>query len=318
MLTGDRTGNVVPKQFCSLAGGASLLEQTVARANAVVAADRITAVVCAHHAQHWKSSLGMLDTQSIVVQPANRGTALGILLPLLHIVERDPNARILILPSDHYVHDEAVLERSMRMALVEVGCNPLGVALLGIEADQADPELGYIVPGVAARGGFDTVRRFVEKPPLQEADRLCKEGAVWNSFILVCRAQSLLALYLTRHLNVVEALRASRCAELLAIGRRYSQLPLIDFSRDIVTGQESQLALKRVPRCGWNDLGTPARLARTLARYHRPTAPQRIASPSPRESRVNLAERLMHQFPHFGARAVGLATGVPQGAVGAR
>jgi mannose-1-phosphate guanylyltransferase len=222
----------------------------------------------------------------------------------LRIIERDHAARVLILPSDHYVHDEAVLESVMHMALSELRCSPLGVALLGVEAEQADSELGYIVPGFELRGGFDTVRRFVEKPLAQEAYRLCNEGAVWNSFILACRAQSLLALYLTHHREVVEALHASmRCAS-PALEQRYAQLPPIDFSRDIVTGQESKFALMRVPRCGWNDLGTPERLARTLARYHQLAAPRRMAAP-PRANRINLAERLLHTYPQYGGSGMG-------------
>ena len=69
----------------------------------------------------------------------------GILLPTLHIIARDRDAPILILPSDHYVADEPVLEEAMRAALREVGVHRRGVALMGIEADEPDPELGYIV-----------------------------------------------------------------------------------------------------------------------------------------------------------------------------
>ena len=306
-LTRDRTGNVVPKQFCSLTGGASLLEQTVARANAVVSPERITTVVCAHHAHHWTSSLHMLDARGIVVQPANRGTALGILLPLLRIIERDPDACIVILPSDHYVHDEAVLEDAMRTALTEVRRNAIGVALLGIEAEHADPELGYIVPGCEPRGRFETVRRFVEKPPAEEAGRLCREGAVWNSFIVVCRARSLLDLYMACHRTSVETLRAIACSPALA--QRFSELPSIDFSRDVVTGQETQVALVRMPPCGWNDLGTPERVARTLARYHGMTARQWTAPPSPQQCRINLAARLMHILPEYAGRGPQLRAG---------
>ena len=53
----------------------------------------------------------------LIVQPMNRGTANGILLPLLHIEARDPDARIVILPSDHYVRDESILVTALESAL---------------------------------------------------------------------------------------------------------------------------------------------------------------------------------------------------------
>lgn len=293
-LTGDGAGNAVPKQFCSLDGGASLVEQTLNRAGSVVAVERITTIVSASHAGHWRSALRVVHPQNIVVQPANRGTALGVVLPALRIIERDPDARILILPSDHYVDDEPVLKSAMHTALDEIRCHPSGVALLGIEADQPDPELGYIVPGSALRGRLHDIRRFVEKPSVGEAQRLCEEGALWNSFILACRARSLVDLYLSRYRDIVEAVQAVDLGDYAGLCEVYARLPEIDFSRHIVAGLEPRLALMRVPRCGWNDLGTPQRLAQTLARHPRPAAGLPRAG-----GRINLAERLTRAHPTF-------------------
>src|SRR5215470_9287009 len=115
-LTTDRSGIAVPKQYCSLLGGATLLEDAMHRAATVVPVERIATIVAANHERWWnglRSSMG----DRIVVQPSNRGTAHGVLLALLHILERDPNARILFLPSDHYVRDEHTLAAAMQSAL---------------------------------------------------------------------------------------------------------------------------------------------------------------------------------------------------------
>jgi mannose-1-phosphate guanylyltransferase len=287
-LTEDGAGNIVPKQFCSLSGGHSLLAQTLARAGTLVERERITAVVSATHAPYWQPSLRALPRGNVFVQPVNRGTAIGILLPVLRILQRDAHARVLILPSDHYVHDEAVLAESMRTALEEICHHRCGVVMLGIEAEHADPELGYIVPGRSpdADSLLLDVHRFVEKPLAEEALRLRARGALWNSFILACRARSLVELYRSRWAEVVDALRDVAPEDHEGLSRTYGAIPEIDFSRHVAAGREHHLGVLPVARCGWNDLGTPQRLADTLTRYRQALARGNAAG------HVNLAERL--------------------------
>src|SRR5437762_5691423 len=115
-LTTTSSGIAVPKQFCSLRGGASLLEEALQRAAAVARIERISTVVAEQHADWWCRSLAGLPPANVFVQPQNRGTALGILLALLHIFERDPHARVVILPADHHVGVEPVLARALGQA----------------------------------------------------------------------------------------------------------------------------------------------------------------------------------------------------------
>jgi mannose-1-phosphate guanylyltransferase len=237
-----------------------------------------------------------LYAENIVVQPCNRGTAIGVLLPTLHIAARDPDARILILPSDHFVADEPALVRAMARALSAIRDCARGVALLGIEAQDADPELGYIVADNGRHAGLRRVRRFVEKPTLQEARRLIRDEALWNSFILVCRARSLIELIARRFPDVVRKLEAA-VREEAEVGLLYQDLPALDFSQDIATGQEHLLSVMPVPRCGWSDLGTPRRLAQTLAlRSKYGTQCAAIPSELPC-NRIDLSERIAQVHP---------------------
>src|ERR1700761_5328275 len=89
-LTRNSNGIVVPKQFCSLQGGPSLLQETIQRGLAVAPAQRVCAVVAAQHEQFWDRMLSAMPEKNVVVQPHNRGTAHGILLPLLRIAAQDP------------------------------------------------------------------------------------------------------------------------------------------------------------------------------------------------------------------------------------
>ena len=289
-LTRDRDGNVVPKQFCSLNGSVSLLHQTLARAATVVSRERVTVVVSPAHVQFWKPALRDVVPENIIVQPLNRGTAVGILLPTLNILARDPEACILILPSDHHVADESILENAMRQTIDDIRHHLAGVALLGIEAHETDPELGYIIPRVSRQTRLRSVQRFVEKPPTEEANRLRGEGALWNTFILVCRAQSLVELYRHSHPEVVHSLQTIALCNYAQLLQVYCEFPEIEFSRHVATGQEQRLAVMAVPQCGWSDLGTPRKLAQILIRSQKQRpAPATSLGKTP-DGCLNLAE----------------------------
>lgn len=269
-LTTTASGTAVPKQFCSLRGDSSLLRDALRRARGVADPSRICSVVASQHRRWWRSDLRALPAGNVIVQPENRGTANGILLPLLHIVARDPQATVLLLPADHYVRDEDVLENSLRKSMRLAAASTDTVFLLGIEPDCADSELGYIVPQGRMHASAP-VREFVEKPALPLARELLMRGALWNSFIIAASAQALLALYRLRCADVLDSMRAALQIDMAAAGgvdgavaAMYEELRTLDFSRDVLQGRTDSLRVVRVPDCGWTDLGTPQRVAATL------------------------------------------------------
>jgi len=267
-LTTDSAGVAVPKQFCSLQGGSSLLEETLHRAQNVVAREQVSVIVARQHRLWWKSVLWRLPTSNVVVQPRNCGTANGILLPVLRILARDPLARIAFLPADHYVRDERTLAQSLSTALAELTRRPSELILLGISPDVADPELGYIVPRSLPEGdGALQVERFVEKPDALTARQLIEAGALWNSFIFAAHGFAVLSLMRRRYPVLVDRMETalSRDDE-HALFELYEELPDVDFSRHVVQDAEESLRVLRVPSCGWNDLGTPQRVTETLRR----------------------------------------------------
>ncbi|MBL0897403.1 MAG: transposase [Reyranella sp.] len=176
-LTTDATGIAVPKQFCSLAGGATLLQETLRRAHSVCGRERVTAIVAEHHRRWWRGALWALPDANVIVQPRNRGTANGVLLAALSIATRDPLARLVFLPSDHYVRDEARLSAALREAAT-VRLRAGELVLLGMEPEDTDPELGYVVPSGPSRPGeLPRVSRFVEKPStVVAADLIAPDG----------------------------------------------------------------------------------------------------------------------------------------------
>jgi mannose-1-phosphate guanylyltransferase len=259
-----------PKQFCSLRGGRTLLEQTIDRAERVVSRRRIVTVVAAQHTRFWRRDLLGLDPWKTVVQPENRGTAAGILLPVLEIERRDPLARLVLLPSDHFVADEAKLAQAIEAALAALDSEPDRIFLLGITPDGVDAELGFVVPGQSEASGAFAVEAFHEKPGEEVARRLTQAGALWNSFILVARSSALIELY-RRFLPALLAELEGPTPDLISVYRR---LESADFSSRILQAAPEELRLIAVPHCGWSDLGTPERVARCLE----------VAAPTPRPS----------------------------------
>ena len=271
-LTTTASGTSIPKQFCSLYGGPSLLQEALSRARSVTVDEQVCAVVAAQHRPWWQPQLADLDTANVIVQPQNRGTANGILLPLLRLLESDRGARILLVPSDHHVRDEAVLARAMRDALQRLRPHSEATLLLGFEPDEPDPQLGYIVPGEPDDHGVRPVARFVEKPSKALAQALIGLGALWNGFIVASTVHGLLGLFSRSRPRVVHAMRQAIRRDLQSPGQEcavaalYEELPTLDFSRDVLADQASSLRVLRVPACGWTDLGTPERVAVALRR----------------------------------------------------
>lgn len=271
-LTTSASGASIPKQFCSLRDGPSLLYEALGRARGVTSASHTCVVVAEQHRRWWESLEHWLPTENILVQPRNRGTANGILLPLLHIIERDPSAQIVILPSDHHVRLESVLARSLRKAVEQLQWRFDETLLLGLEPEETDPELGYIVPGRSDGRGALQVQQFIEKPPMRAAHELIANGALWNAFILATTAPALLALFQRRMPEIVGEMCAavhsdrSTSREACAVSQLYDHLAELDFSRDILQGHEDCLRVLPVPPCGWSDLGSPRRVADALRR----------------------------------------------------
>ena len=278
-LTTTPGGLSVPKQFCSLQGGPSLLEETLWRAESVTQRRRMVTVVAAQHRRWWEAPLWSAEPENVIVQPDNKGTASGLLLPLLHIMRRDPNATVVVLPSDHFVRNESVLARGLRQAARLARIDHQHVYLLGLVPEEIDPELGYILPDDLSGMAASSVRQFIEKPSIDVARDLVQDGALWNVFILATSARALLGLYSSRYPGLVADM--SRAVErdggdsLAATAARalYPQLPTLDFSGDVLQGQESRLRVLTVPACGWSDLGTPRRVAETLSRITRKSNP---------------------------------------------
>lgn len=273
-LTRLITGDDRPKQFCSLAGGRSLLAQTRQRIAPYISQDRTLFLLLESHEPFYSNELGSVAPRQLVVQPRSRGTLAAILCSLTRILRRDPHAVVALFPSDHHYLDERNFMAGVELAFAGAEADPANVILLGAPAKHAETGYGWIEaePAVSTRTceGLLKVRRFWEKPSAHVAQGLLDRGCVWNTFVMVGRVQALWEMIRScaaEQVRVFEPLLALDANEpdADALERIYDKIPMADFSSQVLSTAVSQLRVLCLGDVGWSDMGDPQRVIDVLS-----------------------------------------------------
>ncbi|HEX5032589.1 MAG TPA: sugar phosphate nucleotidyltransferase [Candidatus Eisenbacteria bacterium] len=272
-VTTPPSGRSVPKQFCRLDGRNSMLGVTLARARTLAPVNQIAVVVVDEHRPWWERELAGIPPGNVLIQSRNRGTALALLHALLHVRGSDPEACVVVLPSDHVVDHEHILNEAILEAVHEAKRCQGHVVLIGAASTVPDPSLGWIIPGRKSAGRIHKVRRFVEKPSLAVADECVRRGALRNTLMLAASIPALLktyALAMPAWVDATDADDDGLHARARALTTISSDLPAMDLSRDILQWSTRGLRVLPLPECGWTDIGTLDRLEAWWMRH--PTA----------------------------------------------
>lgn len=278
-----RCGHPHPiKQFCAVVGRRTMLQHTWDRLEMLVPRERVVTVIDATHADLCPEQLGDRAEGTVIHQPANRETGPGTLLPLAHVLRRDPKAIVAILPSDHFVGDDARF-----MAHVELGAwvarrRMWDAAILGVEAAGPDPDYGWIEvrrAGRHAESRLLPVERFWEKPPPAIARGLYGAGHLWSTMVTVARGEVLWDLFRTAQPEVHRRFERIRRAigtpwETAAVREAYEGMPHASLSRDVFERLPSRLAAVPVRDVQWSDWGREERVMETLARLGKALPPR--------------------------------------------
>jgi mannose-1-phosphate guanylyltransferase len=272
----SRFGSERPKQYCSLFGGRSMLRHTLARAERLIPPERLLTVVTRPHLVYAHEELHDRSPATVIVQPSNRETGPGILLPLLHVYQRDPKAIVVLLPADHFILKEERFMAYVEEAAAFVATAPGCLVLLGSEPERPEPQYGWIEAGEIFGRHHRTevygVRQFWEKPDRRTAQALYVNGCLWNTLVLVGRAWWLLSLFnkLTPELSsLFDGLQPliGSPTEAEVVEKIYTRLPSVDFSRAILAKHPSRLAVLRLKDVYWSDWGNPTQVELDLARF---------------------------------------------------
>ena len=180
-----------PKQLLALTHALTMLQLTVARVRDETRFEPPILVCGARHASQVKEQMSAAGAGAgrIIVEPVARNTAPAIALAAAIV---DPDAMLLVMPSDHVVDDvdafHAVVDRVLPVA------QDGWIVTFGIEPDRPETGYGYIRRAETLAEGVYRVGSFVEKPDLDKARAYLAEGdCLWNSGIFLLRACDYLA-----------------------------------------------------------------------------------------------------------------------------
>jgi mannose-1-phosphate guanylyltransferase len=275
-------GDTLPKQYVKFFGGMSMLQATFKRAERSIPADRIFTVVNQRHFEFAEVTQQLVAQPKMhfAIQPSNRDTAIGLLLPLAHLLERHPDATVAVFPSDHFISDDHLFMAHVDAGFGIVEQDNAKIILLGISPRAAEPEYGYIVPDEDPEGTFPcgarVVSRFVEKPSPGFAQEIVSRGGLWNTLVMVFKARNFLSY--VREIDsqlfscfwrIHDALGTGR--EISAIKSVYDVAQPINLSRGFLE-ELPQLLVLPVRGVHWCDCGSEERIVEFLSRAGEPAS----------------------------------------------
>ena len=277
-----RFGVRVPKQYCVFSGTRSMLQHTLARADFLIPRERVLTVIDAGHAGIANRQLADRPVGTVLRQPRNLGTAPGMLLPLVEILARDPDANVVFLPSDHFVGDERRFMFYVAAAERLLERIDRKIVLLGMLPDEPESEYGYLQTGAElgtlAGASAWTVRRFCEKPNADRAAEYCRAGYLWNTFVVVAKAAELYRLIVSRLPKIgerFERIREHWTGEFrdFALAGEYLSMPSANVSEAVFETSPERIAVMPVWGVRWSDWGSPDRLEDALRNLGPASAP---------------------------------------------
>jgi len=216
-----------------------LFRQALDRAARLIEADRLCAVLARDHCAYYDTELRDLPWVRRILQPAYRGSAPELFLPVLRIAYEDPHATVVVIPSDQLVDGEARLMAYVGRAAQAVAQRPDLVVVIGAHPLSLEVPCTWIDPGDLVEGletlAVRAVRRFVARPSRGEAVALYAGEALVNTHVVIAKVGALLELgrrYLPDVLETLEPLEAAfgMPEERLLCEAVYEQMPYADIA----------------------------------------------------------------------------------------
>lgn len=251
----------LPKQFLALAGERSLYQETVLRASGLEGAQAPVTVCSDDHRFMVGEQLQEIGQSSggILLEPVARNTAPAIALAALHVLARDPEAILLVMPADHLIEDESAFRAAVGRAQALAGQDWL--VTFGITPGYAETGYGYVERGDALGEAGFRVASFVEKPDLETAGKYVAAGThAWNSGMFLFRAQGYLDELGAHAPDILAAAREAFAAaasdldfiRVDAAAFAASPSDSIDYAVMEKTGRAAVVPVD----CGWSDIGS--------------------------------------------------------------
>ena len=265
-----------PKQFHDMLGtGQSLLQKTFSRLQKIIPSENIYILTNEIYLELTMQHLPEISKEQIVLEPAMRNTAACILLSALKIRKANPNALMLVAPSDHWIEDETAFASDVQTCFNAAQREDI-LLTLGIEPTFPNTGYGYIEgdifkkPVLTKAEGLNNlqtinqniiaVKQFREKPDYETAKKFLASGNfLWNAGIFIWSAESIIKAF-EKYLPEMNSLFSSGMATLNTseekefVDTNYPKAENISIDYGILE-KAKNVFVKRAS-FDWNDLGT--------------------------------------------------------------
>ncbi len=182
-----------PKQFHDMLGtGKSLMQTTFSRLEQFIPGNQIYILTNAEYDRLVQEQLPSIGANQVVLEPAMRNTAPCILYAALKINKINPDAVMIVAPSDHWIEDEEGFQRNVEESF-KFAAEQDALVTLGIQPTFPNTGYGYIEYDKGKVSRIKPVSRFMEKPDYETARRFLEQGNyLWNAGIFVWSVKSVL------------------------------------------------------------------------------------------------------------------------------
>lgn len=260
---------LLPKQFLTLAGPRSMLQMTVERCEPWIPLAGVRVVTNAVQAPEVARELPGMDAAQILIEPCARNTAPCIGLAAVRLLQTDPDAIMVVLPSDHVIQPVEAFHAAVEQAAAIVRKSPESLVLFGVTPGYPATGFGYIERGLqgSSINAFH-VASFREKPVRAVAEEYLRTGRYyWNCGIFVWRAATILKALQEFQPAIYEGLQRMVLQSQVkgwehALQVEYPQLTSISIDHGVLE-QARDVTVLEAP-FQWDDVGSWLALQRLL------------------------------------------------------
>lgn len=249
-----------PKQFHDMLGtGDTLIQKTFSRLNRFIPTENILILTNECYNDLVLQQLPKVKQEQVVLEPAMRNTAPCILYAALKIQKMNPNAVMIVAPSDHWIEDEKAFEEDVKQCFDKCEKEEV-LCTLGIQPSYPNTGFGYIEFEKGNNKGLKQVAQFREKPDLETAkDFLAQGNFLWNAGIFIWGVNTIIKAFKEYQSEQFELFNKgmscyNNMEEKAFIAENYPKAENISIDYAIL---ENSKAIFTLPASfDWNDLGT--------------------------------------------------------------
>lgn len=261
---------VLPKQFHDMLGsGETLIQQTFRRLSKIIPAQNILILTNEDYNDLVLQQLPMVKQEQVLLEPAMRNTAPSILYASMKILAKNPNALMVVAPSDHWIEDESAFCADLQKCF-DFCENKDALLTLGIQPTFANTGFGYIEYEHSQNDGIKPVIQFREKPDSETAKYFFESGKfLWNAGIFIWNVNTILKAFKTFRPEMYSLFESGKTTyytdkELEFITANYPLAENISIDFAVMEAARNVFVLNA--SFDWNDLGTWGSLHEKLAK----------------------------------------------------